>query len=159
MKLYNQKAVFTATQVKSLPPRDAGVTAAIVRVHTRRIDAKRVNPEKFYRRQPVTLVNEANGLKVVRFAMGGASDCTIQGMDTIAVDYDTKTELELAKDVAPEITVRPAKFPEVVGHYWGHPEMAYRLPMRLALIGLGLGLLDVGMSLGEGLFGLLMRFV
>ncbi len=144
--MFKRKAVFVVESLAELPRRDSGVLNSIVRVHPSRIDAKRVDTKKLFRRQPVLLKNRNNGLSTVRFVLG-RGDVPISTPKTIAVDYDTRDALNIEyKSSEVSIDVYRANYLEVLRYYYTHPDMGYQVATRLGLLGVALGI--VGAVLG-----------
>jgi hypothetical protein len=136
---------FTATSVVELPIEDRGLERSIVRMNTSRIDQARQDKDAFFRRQPVKLTNPLTGQFIVRMPMGGGG---VKGLtkDSIALDYDAIDTLGIRSkfiDGKLEATVLVSKAStlSVYRYYWGHPDVGYRLAMRLSMVGLVLGIL------------------
>ncbi|MEB1021838.1 hypothetical protein VC940_16030, partial [Citrobacter freundii] len=56
--------------VVPLPPEDSGLQHCIARFHNRNMDSKRKDKTRFFRREPVMIVNPETKAKVLRYAMG-----------------------------------------------------------------------------------------
>ena len=134
---------FSATKVVKLADRDAGVLHSIVRLHNSRIDASRADRDRFYRRDALAIRNPANGALVVRMAMGAGSGIKGLTRDALALDYDAKEALGVPMTGNCTLEVRRARPHEVVRHFWSHPDLGYRISMRLAFLSVLLGLVSL----------------
>ncbi len=126
--------------VVQLPPADAGLHNAIVRLHNGRIDAKRQDKQRFFRREPLVVINPDNGAKIVRYAMGAAGLAGVR-RDTIALDYDALDALSIRPKQEVAITVRRATLFEVYAWFWNHPDLSVQLSIRLGIAGAVLGVM------------------
>ncbi len=73
--------------VVRLSEQDSGLHHSIVRFNNTLIDSNRQNPAKFFRREPVVIVNTQNNQRVIRYAMGNAGTYSIK-KSAIGLDYD-----------------------------------------------------------------------
>ena len=135
----NRKASFEATLIKPLPPQDSGISLNIVRVPSNWIDSKKADPSKLVRRQPVTVINNENGVKAVCYAMGAGQMRLPQG--AIGLDYDNRDRLGIGwKATEVSLTVRPATLLELHGYALSHPDAMVRIANRLGYLGVVLGI-------------------
>lgn len=136
---------FTATCVVELPKEDRGLERSIVRLNTSRMDQTRQDKTSFYRRQPVKICNPLTGQYIIRMPMGGGG---LKGLtrDCIALDYDSVDALGVRSGfiegrVDADLVVSKANAFSIYSYYWDHPDVGYRLAMRLSMIGLALGII------------------
>lgn len=73
--------------VVQLLPEDCGLQHSIVRLHNSNIDSKRLDRERFFRREAVVICNPQNGSRVLRYAMGTPGGISITKR-AVALDYD-----------------------------------------------------------------------
>lgn len=132
-----------------LPPEDSGVQHSIIRLHNCRIDRKRLDKARFFRREPLIIHNLESGVKVLRYAMGHGT--TSVRKCEIALDYDAVDALGVKYKTPVEVQVRRASIFEVYRWYWRHPSLSVQLSIRLGVTGAALGLL----GFTTGLIGLL----
>ncbi|WP_429885724.1 hypothetical protein [Geoalkalibacter halelectricus] len=138
--LKKNKPVIIADNVLHLPPADAGLRHSILRVHNSLI-GKKGQVGKFYRHQPLLIVNPNTGCRVVRFAMGSHPAHPIQAPTSIMVDYGTKVELDW--DPSHIVNVLPANGCNLYRYYWRHPDTGYRISTRLGVLSVMLGALGM----------------
>lgn len=138
------KPTFIADRAIELPEKDQGLNHSIVRLYSHRIDRHKRDPKRFKRRQAVLIKNSDTGNSTIRFVMG-SGPISVKKTD-ISIDYDACDSLGIRFRQPVNLIVRPATLIEVLSHYFGHPEMGIRVSMRLAAIGVGLGI--VGTLLG-----------
>lgn len=133
------------TEVIPLPQQDSGLSHSIIRFHNSRIDAKRQDPRRFHRREPVVIVNPETGTKTLRYAMGSAG---LAGLckTVVALDYDGIDALGIRFRRPVHLVVRRASTPEVLAYYWAHPDLGIQLSTRLGMIGALLGVM--GFAIG-----------
>lgn len=134
------KTTINISGVVSLPPADAGIQNAIVRLHNSRIDAHRQDKARFFRREPLVVINPDTGGKIVRYAMGAAGLAGVR-KDTIALDYDALDALGIRPKQEVAITVRRATALEVYAWFWRHPDLSVQLSIRLGIAGAVLGVM------------------
>lgn len=142
--MFKPKTFIIAENVLHLPPADAGLQHAIVRVHNSMI-GKKGQAGKFYRHQPVLILNPNTGVRVVRFAMGCHPAHPIQVPTSIMVDYETK--VELAWTPSHIVNVLPANAWHLYRYYWSHPDAGYRMSTRLGVLSVTLGITSVVQAL------------
>lgn len=133
------KPSFTAVRAVELPIPDQGLQHSIVRLYSPRLDRKREDPCRFYRRQPVLIINGETNAETLRFAMGAGKGGVKK--DEISIDYDAADALGIRFGETVELEVRPASHIEVLRHYCLHPDMSIQVSMRLAVAGILLGVL------------------
>ncbi len=126
--------------VIQLPPEDSGLQHSIVRFHNSRIDSKKADKTRYFRREPLVVINPETGAKVLRFAMGSAG---LPGIvkNGIGVDYDAVDLLGVRFNRDVKLEVRRATAFDVYKWYWLHPDLGMRLSTRLAIVGGILGVL------------------
>ena len=125
-----------------LSKEDAGLDRLIVRVHNSCINTL------FFRREAVVIVNNDNGKKIIRYAMGGSN---IRGLDrnSVAIDYDGYDGLGVKyskKAVNVDLLIRKAGSLEKYSFFLNHPDLSISLSIRLGLVGVILGI--TGLALG-----------
>lgn len=138
------KPNFIAERVIELPEKDQGLQHSIVRIYSHRIDRHKRDPSRFARRQAVLIENTENGNSTLRFVMG-AGQLGVKRQE-LSIDYDACDALGIRFRQPVSLNVRPATTREVLKHYFDHPEMGIRVSMRLAIVGIFLGM--VGTFLG-----------
>lgn len=146
-----KKSYFTAKYLVSLPDRDAGVMASVVRVHPSRVDAHKRSEGKIFRREPVVLRNPETGLSTIRFALG-AGGLNLRSPNAIGIDHDTADALgicSLNNNRAVEITVSPASYFRVVRYFLTHPDWGYRVATHLGFGGLVFGVIGAGLAISS----------
>jgi len=142
-KLKN-KPGFIANCIVELDKEDRGVERSIVRLNTRRIDKSRQDKERFVRRQPVSIFNPHTGQFIVRMPMGGGG---LKGLtlNSVALDYDSIESLGVPgtlKDgpISIELIVSKASLFRIYGYYWNHPDIGYKVALRISMISLIVGI-------------------
>ncbi len=65
-------------QVVRLSDQDSGLHISIARFNNSLVDSKRLNRSKYFRREPVVIVNTNNGQRVLRYAMGSGGKYSIK---------------------------------------------------------------------------------
>lgn len=144
-----KESYFTAKYLVSLPERDAGVMASVVRVHPSRVDAHKRSKGKIFRREPVILHNRATGLQTIRFALG-AGGLNLRSPNAIGIDHDTADALGIcsgAKSKEVEVIVSPASYFRVVFYFIKHPDWGYRVATHLGLGGLVFGIVGASLAI------------
>ncbi|EDT4416468.1 hypothetical protein AUD23_004698, partial [Salmonella enterica subsp. enterica serovar Typhimurium var. 5-] len=68
--LSERRVIMKIETVVPLPPEDSGLQHCIARFHNRNMDSKRKDKTRFFRREPVMIVNPETKAKVLRYAMG-----------------------------------------------------------------------------------------
>lgn len=118
---------------------DSGLQHSIVRLNNRCIDSTRRDRTRFFRREPLVIVNRKDGCKVLRYAMGNYGlKITKQG---IALDYDAVDALNITFNEDVDLEVRRAKRWEVWQWYWNHPDQGVQLSIKLGVTGSVLGVM------------------
>lgn len=146
-----RKSYFTAKYLVSLPERDAGVMASVVRVHPSRVDAHKRVKGKIFRREPVVLHNLETGLRTIRFALG-AGRMDLRSPNAIGIDHDTADALGICSIKTKrtvEVTVSPASYLRVVLYFMKHPDWGYRVATHLGLGGLIFGVVGAGLAIAS----------
>lgn len=152
------KIYFEADKVFQLNAEDSGVVKGLCRVPNLWIDRKRERTDRLHRRQPVVIENRDTGHRIIRFALGSGRLYQGQGFDkqSIALDYDAVSDLGIEDSrETQELLVRPASSWELVWEFWDHPDPAYRISMRLAIIGATTGFLGLAFGVATGVAGLI----
>ncbi len=137
--------VLEATHIIPLPENEQyGAAASIIRVNPTWIDGQKQDPDKFYRRMPVSITCPRTRRKIVRMVLGGGG---IAGLnrDAVVMDYDSKDQLN-AENEDTLIITRATPF-EVYAYYWHHPDVGYQVAMRLGIIGVISGIAGLFISI------------
>lgn len=116
---------------------DAGLSNLIARLSVKHIN-------RFVkRREAIIICNPKNGSKIVRYALGGGG---ISGLNStsICIDYDGIETLGLkySKEIDCELVIRKPYPFESYFMFMAHPDLSIRLPMRLGMLGAGLGIIS-----------------
>lgn len=137
--------------VVRLPPADSGLQNCIIRLHNSWVDSKRIDKHRFFRREPVVIINPETGYKVMRYVMGSAG---VPGVcrASAALDYDAVDALNIKFKDPVRLEVRRARMLEVYLWFWHHQDLSVRHSLRLGLIGAGLGVLGFLAGVGPLLF-------
>ncbi|WP_231571617.1 MULTISPECIES: hypothetical protein [Xenorhabdus] len=98
--------------VVPLPPEDSGLQHCIARFHNRNMDSKRKDKTRFFRREPVMIVNPETKAKVLRYAMGNPGNLSITKL-VVALDYDAVDALGVRFKDTVSLEVRRARRWEV----------------------------------------------
>lgn len=130
------------TNVIDLPTEDCGIAHSIARfanVH--------IGNDKIQRRTPILITNTRNNRTTVRYAMGNGG--TVKGLNknTIAIDYDAIIDLGVQFKQPVIISVKKATIIQCLRWLANSPDLNIKLNTRLALLGAGLGLLGLLISL------------
>lgn len=125
--------------VVRLPMADSGLQNSIVRLNNRSMDSTRKDRTRFFRREPLVIVNKADGSKVLRYAMGnsGLKICK----NAIGLDYDAVDALNISFKQQVDLEVRRAKCWEIWHWYWNHPDQSVQLSIKLGFAGAALGVM------------------
>lgn len=127
-------------KVVRLPQDDSGLQHCIARFHNRNMDSKRKDPERFFRREPIVIINPETQAKVLRYAMGNAGTLSIE-KNAIALDYDAIDVLGVLYKTPTNLEVRRAKRWEVWLWFWSHPDHSVQLSIKLGVFGAVLGVM------------------
>lgn len=142
----NRKPVFKIEKQKKFSNERDYNDFAIVRVRTTIV--KRLGGRKSW-------VRISSGNKHIYRIILGAS---FKGLTEKAIEMDYDSQLELGLSSQPksaadeygfypcELKVRKANFFEKIIAHWKHPDIAYRVPMQLSIVGFILGV--IGFILG-----------
>ncbi|WP_029913693.1 hypothetical protein [Hydrogenovibrio marinus] len=132
------------SQIILLPEKDSGIQNLIARISGHHIN------DHFKRREPVVIVNQDNGEKIIRYVLGHGS---VPGItkESIAVDYDGLASLgfRMKKEGVPQpcnLVVRKLKPFESYMFFTRHPDLGIQMSIKLGLVGVFLGF--VGLALG-----------
>lgn|SRR5690554_3617860 len=123
--------------VVPLPIGDSGLQNCIIRLNNCRIDSKRKDRSRFFRREPLVVINTEDGSKVLRYAMGSAGQSICK--NEIGLDYDAINALSIRFQKPVTLEVRRAKRWEVWQWFWSHPDQSVQLSIKLGFIGTVLG--------------------
>lgn len=127
-------------KVVPLPKEDSGTNRSIARLNNKQMDSSRTDRSRFFRREPLLIINLKSGARVLRYAMGNPGSISI-GHKEIALDYDGCDGLGIKSNASVTLIVRRAKPWEVYKYFWGHPDMNIQLSSKLGMTGAVLGLL------------------
>lgn len=122
-----------------LPSEDSGLQHCIVRLNNYNMDSTRKDKSRFFRREPLVIINNNNGCKVLRYAMGhsGLRICK----NAIGLDYDAVDALNVSYEQCVNLEVRRAKPWEIWGWFWRHPDQNVQLSIKLGVAGAVLGVM------------------
>ncbi|MCE0761017.1 hypothetical protein LWH94_17705 [Marinobacter sp. G11] len=125
--------------VVRLPMADSGLQNSIVRLNNRNMDSTRKDRARFFRREPLVIVNNVDGSKILRYAMGssGLGICK----NAVGLDYDGVDALNIRFKEPVDLEIRRAKRWEVWQWFWQHPDQSVQLSIRLGIAGALLGIL------------------
>ncbi|EOW9552525.1 hypothetical protein ACY3XD_002574 [Vibrio cholerae] len=126
--------------VVPLPPEDSGLQHCIARFHNRNMDSKRKDKTRFFRREPVMIVNPETKAKVLRYAMGNPGNLSITKL-AVALDYDAVDALGVRFKDTVNLEVRRARGWEVWQWFWNHPDQSVQLSIKLGVVGAVLGVM------------------
>ncbi|HDO1191561.1 hypothetical protein OB934_18285 [Aeromonas salmonicida] len=138
--------------VVPLPVEDSGLQHSIARFHNFNMDSKRQDKARFFRREPVVIVNPETNAKVLRYAMGNPGGLSIT-KGAIALDYDAVDALGVRFKGAVELEVRRAKRWEVWQWFWNHRDQSVQLSIKMGVVGTVLGVLGFLTGLAPYLLG------
>lgn len=134
----------TITSVIRLPDCDSGSQHNIVRLYNRYIDAKKIDKEKYFRREELIIINPKNESFIIRSAMGA------HGMrinrTTIALDYDGVDVLGISFKSDVELIVRRATTIEIIKWYLSHQDKSVRLSWMMNIAGTIFGILGIAIG-------------
>ena len=145
-----QKPDFMADRVIELPERDQGIQNSIVRMYSHRIDKSKRDPKRFLRRQAINIRNVDTGNCTIRFVMG-AGQLGVK-KNELALDCDACDALGIRFRQPVNLEVRAATKLEVMKFYFHHPDMSIRVSMRLAVLGIYLGVIGTLVGTASALF-------
>lgn len=99
---------------------------------------------------------DSNGHHIYR-RLRGASALGAPGLDKTAMelDYDSRLELGIHGDwrsngfIDCDVQVSRAPARAYLAAHWNHPMPAYRVPLRISLVSLVLGLIGIGMGVAS----------
>lgn len=128
--------------ISRLPPEDSGLANSICRLNNCHIDSKRQDCTKFFRREPVIIINRLNKAKVLRYVMGNGNPGTLPITKSgVGLDYDAADMLGVKFKQPVALEIRQASFFEIYGWFRMHPDLSVRLSIRLGMAGGVLGIL------------------
>ena len=99
----------------------------------------------------VCICNLASGSTIYRMTRGSSRKAPLTA-EQFEIDYEGLAQLEIPfaknqNDFRPcDIEITKANQLQLFAAHWRHPDPAYRVPMRLGIISLGLGLLSLVIS-------------
>jgi hypothetical protein len=122
-----------------LPTEDSGLQHCIVRLNNYNMDSTRKDDSRFFRREALVIINNENGSKVLRYAMGhsGLKICK----NAIGLDYDAVDALNVRYKQEVDLEVRRAKSWEIWCWFWCHPDQNVQLSIKLGVVGTLLGIM------------------
>ncbi|WP_246862882.1 hypothetical protein [Citrobacter sp. CF971] len=106
----------------------------------RNMDSKRKDTARFFRREPVMIVNPETKAKVLRYAMGNPGNLSITKL-AVALDYDAVDVLGVRFKDTVNLEVRRARRWEVWQWFWNHPDQSVQLSIKLGVVGAVLGVM------------------
>ncbi|MDW2127525.1 hypothetical protein R7P74_28380, partial [Vibrio sp. 2033] len=95
---------------------------------------------RFFRREPVMIVNPETKAKVLRYAMGNPGNLSITKL-AVALDYDAVDALGVRFKDTVNLEVRRARRWEVWQWFWNHPDQSVQLSIKLGVVGAVLGVM------------------
>jgi len=125
-------------RVVELPQQDSGLQHNIIRMHNFHIDSKRTDRLRFFRREPLVVLNPATKEMVIRYAMGNPGGISIKKHE-VSLDYDAISSLGVRFNRDVELVVRRASTLEIMAWFFHYPDLALRWSIRLGLLGGALG--------------------
>jgi hypothetical protein len=137
--------------VVPLPLEDSGLQHCIVRLNNRNMDSKRKDPKRFYRREPLVIVNRLDGSKILRYAMGHSGQRICK--TAIGLDYDAVDALNIRFRQDVDLEVRRATRWEIWRWFWHHPDQSVQLSIKLGVAGAALGVMGFLSGIIPLLFG------
>lgn len=138
--------------VVPLPAEDSGLQHSIARFHNFNMDSQRQDQTRFFRREPVVIVNPETKVKVLRYAMGNPGGISIT-KQAIALDYDAVEALGVSFKGAVDLEVRRAKRWEVWQWFWNHRDQSVQLSIKLGVVGTVLGVMGFLAGIAPYLLG------
>ncbi|HBC3698668.1 TPA: hypothetical protein KD306_003473 [Escherichia coli] len=138
--LSERRVIMKIETVVPLPPEDSGLQHCIARFHNRNMDSKRKDKTRFFRREPVMIVNPETKAKVLRYAMGNPGNLSITKL-AVALDYDAVDVLGVRFKDTVNLEVRRARRWEVWQWFWNHPDQSVQLSIKLGVVGAVLGVM------------------
>lgn len=125
---------------------DPAYALGLVRLANCQIDSKKINREKFFRREPVTII--VGDKKVIRFAVG-AKSLPLKKYH-VALDYDAIDSLNIKYgDQSDSVQIRRSTRREVWGWFYNHPDLGVRISIRIGVLGSVTGVTGILMSLAS----------
>jgi len=143
--LARRSARIDVVRIVELPHEDSGLQHSIIRMHNLHIDSKRKDRSRFFRREPLVVLNPGNGEKVIRYAMGNPGGLSIKKHE-VSLDYDAIATLGVRFNRDVELVVRRASTLEIMSWFFNYPDLGIRWSMRLGLLGGALGV--IGLIIG-----------
>lgn len=132
----------TINQIEPLVSADSGLERNFVRLNSGWIDSKRLDKQRFFRREALVIKNPENKQWVLRYALGSPPQQAVK-KGVVRLDYDAIDTLGVPFGQPVALTVRRAYWHEQYRWAWNHHDLNARLAMRLGLLGFVLGLLGV----------------
>ncbi|AZL83447.1 hypothetical protein EIJ81_00845 (plasmid) [Aliivibrio salmonicida] len=125
---------------------DGNLSRSIVRFNNYLIDKKKRNKQKFFRREPIKIINVDTKEWVIAYAAGSSG---IKGLtlSTIAIDYDTADQLGLNFKEEVNIQVNRASYFDCLKWFTFHPDKNQQIATHFGLVGVAFGFLGLIISL------------
>ncbi|WP_318429334.1 hypothetical protein [Photobacterium leiognathi] len=101
----------------------------------------------FDRRTPLFIKNKANQKSVIRYGFGNNGSIKKLHRHAIALNYDSMNELDVKPDQDVDLIVTKATLTQQIDWLLHHSDLNVRLSMRFALLGAGLGVISLFISL------------
>lgn len=101
----------------------------------------------FNRRTPLFIKNKANQKSVIRYAFGNNGSIKKLHRHSIALNYDSMNELDVKPDQDVDLIITKATLSQQIDWLLHHSDLNVRLSMRFALLGAGLGVISLFISL------------
>lgn len=130
------------TRVLDLQQSDSSESLAIARLANCNI-----GQFGFNRRTPLFIKNKANQKSVIRYAFGNNGSIKKLHRHAIALNYDSLNELDVKPDQDVDLIVTKATLTQQINWLLHHSDLNVRLSMRFALLGAGLGVISLFISL------------
>lgn len=105
-----------------------------VRLNNFHLDKSKTNKDKFFRREPLIIINKNNGKWVIACCLGSPG---IKGLtkDAIGLEYDSADMLGIKFHQECNLVIKKAPFLKRLQWYWSHPDQATQLAMQMSIIG------------------------
>lgn len=129
-----------------LVDKDSNTSRSLVRFNNMFIDKRKKCSKRFYRREPVKIINKTNGQWSIAFASGSAG---IKGLNrsSIQIDYDTADMLGLSmSNESCSLCVMRANPLDMLIWYLHHPEHHVMFNTRITVVAFALGLISFAIT-------------
>ncbi|MUJ20325.1 hypothetical protein [Aliivibrio fischeri] len=125
---------------------EGNVSRSIVRFNNCLIDKKKIDKHKFFRREPIKIINVVTKEWVIAYAAGSSG---IKGLtkSTIAIDYDTADLLGINFKEEVNIQVKRASYYDCLKWFTFHPDKNQQIATHFGLVGVAFGFLGLIISL------------